>query len=81
MVFLKSKPTIDVPRGTITPPFTLLYLYKSLADCVKSKLESNVKFKVFMAEIPTPGRLSMTCSPGIKRIVVFSTSSLLFPLT
>ena len=27
-----------------------------------------------------PGRLSTVCAPGIKRIVVFSTSSLLFPL-
>ena len=26
-VFLKSNPTSDVPRGTMTPPLILLYLY------------------------------------------------------
>ena len=25
-VFLRSRPTIDVPRGTMTPPFILLNL-------------------------------------------------------
>ena len=37
-VFLKSNPTIDVPRGTMTPPSTELNLYKILFGSVKSKL-------------------------------------------
>ena len=37
-VFLKSNPTIDVPRGTIAPPSTELNLYKILSGSVKSKL-------------------------------------------
>ena len=36
--FLKSNPTIDVPRGTTTPPSTELNLYKILFGSVKSKL-------------------------------------------
>ena len=38
-VFLKSKPTIEVPRGTITPPYTLFSLYNSLSEESKSKFE------------------------------------------
>ena len=43
LVFLKSKPTIEVPRGIITPPWTLLSLNNALSSVVKSKLvwESN----------------------------------------
>ena len=35
-VFLKSNPTSEVPRGIITPPWTLLSLYKALFEFVKS---------------------------------------------
>ena len=54
LVFLKSNPTIDVPLGTTTPPFTLLNLYRILSSCVKSKLEFNVSVKVFCAPDAEP---------------------------
>ena len=54
LVFLKSNPTIDVPLGTTTPPFTLLNLYKILSSCVKSKLEFNVSVRVFCAPVAEP---------------------------
>ena len=38
-VFLKSKPTNDVPLGRITPPSILFSLYNSLFGDVKSKFE------------------------------------------
>ena len=61
-VFLKSNPTIDVPLGTITPPFTLLNLYKILSSCVKSKLESNVSDKVLIAPVESPpGLIAFAC--------------------
>ena len=45
-VFLKSNPTIDVPRGTMTPPSTELNLYKILFGSVKSKLLPKSKPKI-----------------------------------
>ena len=42
LVFLKSRPTMDVPLGMITPPLILLNFTRSFVSCVKSKLEFNV---------------------------------------
>ena len=38
-VFLKSKPTIEVPFGTIAPPLTELNLYNTLFTLFKSNIE------------------------------------------
>ena len=66
-----------------------------MLSCVKSKLDSNVKsniagftcvpsgcipFAPLSFCIPYPGLLSIKCSPGIKRMVVFSIASLLLPI-
>ena len=37
-VFLRSSPIIEVPRGTITPPFIELKLTKTLLGSLTSKL-------------------------------------------
>ena len=37
-VLRRSNPTIDVPRGTITPPWILFNLYRALSGVVRSKL-------------------------------------------
>ena len=37
-VFLRSRPTIDVPLGIMTPPFILLSLYNALFSVERSKL-------------------------------------------
>ena len=96
-VFLKSRPTSEVPRGIIIPPLILLNLWRILSSCVKSKLESSVNDNSLPAKdsaplgetavavpltslIAYPGLLSIKCSPGYKRIVVFSTISLSSPL-
>ena len=63
LVFLRSKPTIEVPLGTTTPPFTLLNLYKILSSFVKSKLESNVNDKVLDAPDGSPAGLTAFATP------------------
>ena len=62
-VFLKSKPTMEVPLGTTTPPFTLLNLYRILSSCVKSKFESNVSSKVLDAPVAAPAGLTAFATP------------------
>ena len=95
-VFLKSSPTIEVPLGTITPPSVLLNLYKSLSSWVKSKLVLTSKLKSASENVVSsgfsttatpplflilkPGLLSISCSPGMRRMVVFSVASLSLPL-
>ena len=96
-VFLRSRPTIEVPRGSITPPLTLLNLYKSLSSWERSKFEFRVSpnsvdatvcapagetaLAPRLSTIPYPGLLSIKCSPGNNRIVVLSIISLSFPRT
>jgi len=38
LVFLRSRPTSDVPLGMITPPLILLSLYSALLGLSRSKL-------------------------------------------
>ena len=45
-VFLRSNPTIEVPRGTITPPSTELNLCNILPLVFKSKLDSKLSESV-----------------------------------
>ena len=53
-VFLRSRPTSDVPRGTMTPPLILLNLYKILSSCVKSNTEVKFNDKVSVASDCAP---------------------------
>jgi hypothetical protein len=53
-------------------------VYSNAADCVPLGDVTVAVPPIFSKA--KPGRLSTVCCPGIKRIVVFSTSSLLFPL-
>ena len=54
LVFLKSKPTIEVPLGITTPPLILLNLYKILSSCSISKLEVKLNEKVSCAFVSPP---------------------------
>ena len=53
-VFLKSRPTIDVPRGTTTPPLILLNLWRILSACVKSNTELEVRANSVVALVSAP---------------------------
>ena len=53
-VFLRSSPTMDVPRGTTTPPLILLNLYRILSSCVRSKLEVKFNDNVSIASVCAP---------------------------
>ena len=72
-VFLKSSPTIEVPRGTITPPLILLNLYKILSSCVISKLDVKSSDRVVCAAVSAPEGdtavavplTSLTAKPGL----------------
>ena len=73
-VFLKSSPMIEVPFGTIAPPWTELNLYKRLSTSFKvnfallSNSKSAVEGWLFTSKrlplsfIRNPGVLSISCS-------------------
>ena len=66
LVFLKSRPTIEVPRGIIIPPLILLNLYRILSSCVRSKLELSVRVNSDPAKVSAP--------PGATAVATFATS-------
>ena len=53
-VFLKSKPTSDVPLGITTPPLILLNLWRILSACVKSNTELEVRANSVVALVSAP---------------------------
>ena len=62
MVFLKSKPTIDVPFGTITPPWTELNLRRTLFELFISNIEELPNSKLSAEAFPS---ISNNCATAV----------------
>ena len=87
-VLRRSRPTIEVPLGTIRPPSGGLNLYSSFAieallsyaspalDLVSSEMSLAVNGVPFDVPSDVPGRLSMIYSPGKRIILKFSNRSI-----
>ena len=89
-VFLRSSPIIEVPRGTITPPFIELKLTKTLLGSLTSKLVPTENWSIDDAvpfivvrdpavSICNPGLLSIVWVPVDRWIEVLSNLSLSLP--